>query len=105
MIEFITTDQPTWEGVTGQGLRYSQRCVKSVATIDTPDGGIAQVQTVTYVSEHSSGLTLLSVMVPVFDIKTGQPTLVRTRFVKSRELALRVAQRAADYLASRYGVA
>jgi hypothetical protein len=104
MIEFITTDRPAWNGITGQGVSYPQRCVTSTATIDMQDGGWARVQTVTYTSEYSSGRTYLSVVVPVFDTRKGRSMVVRARLVRSRELALRVAQRVADAVASRYGV-
>jgi hypothetical protein len=84
-------------------LDYTQRCLSSVAEIPT-EFGTARVQAITYVGTECSSWTWVSVMVPgVWDSKAGRPSTVRARYSRTRELGLRVAQRAAEYVARRYG--
>jgi hypothetical protein len=95
---FETTTRPA-----PTSLDRTQRCVTSVATLPV-EGGEARIQVVTYDGTQCSGMTWVSVMVPgVWDAKTSRPTLVKSRYVATRERALRVAQRAADYVATRWG--
>lgn len=98
-VTFTSTNLPA-----PTSLDHGQRVLTSVATIATEHGD-ARVQAITYVGAVCSGMTWVSVLVPnVWDAKLGRPATVRVRYSATRELGLRVAQRAADFVAARYGM-